>query len=113
MFIVIVDILSWVLLLGGSFFLLTGAVGLVRLPDFYTRLHAAGLTDTGGAALILFGLMFQGGFTLVSVKLGLILAFLWFTSPAACHALANASLFDRDDEVDRSANGVVSAGDAE
>ena len=88
----IVDAVSWLLLLGGSFFLIVGAVGLVRLPDFYARMHGAGVTDTGGAGLILLGLMVQGGLTLVTVKLFLILVFLWFTSPAACHALAKASL---------------------
>ena len=94
----IADVVSWVLLLGGSFFLVAGAVGLVRLPDFYARMHAAGLTDTGGAGLILLGLMVQGGISLVTAKLALILVFLWFTSPAACHALAKASLSDRDAE---------------
>ncbi|MFN2302064.1 MAG: monovalent cation/H(+) antiporter subunit G [Gammaproteobacteria bacterium] len=88
----IVDIISWVLLLGGSFFLVVGAVGLVRLPDFFTRLHASGVTDSGGAGLILIGLMFQAGFTLVTAKLAITLLFIWFTSPTACHALAKAAV---------------------
>ncbi len=88
----VIDGLSWVLLLGGSFFLVVGAVGLVRLPDFFTRLHAAGVTDTGGAWLILAGLMLQAGLSLVTVKLAFIGLFLFFTSPTACHALAKAAL---------------------
>lgn len=87
---VLVDILSWALILAGSFFIVTGAIGLVRLPDVYTRLHGAGVVDTLGAALFIGGLMLQGGFTLITVKLGLILVFLFFTGPTASYALANA-----------------------
>ena len=88
---VIVDILSWACLLGGGFFVLAGGIGVVRLPDIYTRAHAAGLTDTLGAMLVLIGLMFQGGFTLVTVKLALILLFLLFTSPTSSHALVHTA----------------------
>lgn len=87
----VLTIVSWALLLGGSFFLLIGAVGVLRMPDLYTRSHAAGITDTMGAMLILFGLMVQGGFTLVTAKLLMILLFLLFTSPAASHALGNTA----------------------
>jgi multicomponent Na+:H+ antiporter subunit G len=87
-----VDIASWVLLVGGGVFLLIGGTGLLRLPDFYTRLHAAGITDTMGTELILLGLMLQAGFSLVTVKLILIGLFLFFTSPTATHAVANAAL---------------------
>ena len=55
----ILDIGSWILLLAGSIFVLIGAFGILRLPDFYTRLHAAGLTDTMGAGLVLLGLLLQ------------------------------------------------------
>lgn len=85
------DILSWVFLLGGSFFMLVGALGVLRLPDVYTRGHAAGITDTLAALLILVGLMFQSGFSLITAKLIMILVFLLFTSPAASHALGNAA----------------------
>jgi multicomponent Na+:H+ antiporter subunit G len=91
---VLLDLLSWLALLGGVAFALIGGVGLLRMPDFYTRLHAAGITDTLGAGLILLGLMLQAGWTLVSVKLLLILAFMWFTGPIATHALARAALAD-------------------
>jgi multicomponent Na+:H+ antiporter subunit G len=89
---VIAEVASWVLLAGGSFFLLVGGIGLMRMPDFFTRLHAAGVTDTAGAGLMLFGLMLHAGFTLVTVKLLLALFFILFTTPTACHALAKAAL---------------------
>lgn len=84
--------LSWALLLTGGFCLLVGAIGLLRLPDFFTRVHAAGVTDTMGAGAILVGLMLQAGLTQASIKLILILLFMLFTSPTASHALAQAAL---------------------
>ena len=89
------DLLSWIFLLGGAFFMVVGGIGVLRLPDVYTRMHAAGMTDTLGAGLILTGLMFQGGLSLVTVRLLLILFFLWFTSPVATHALARAALLGK------------------
>jgi multicomponent Na+:H+ antiporter subunit G len=86
------DISSWVLLISGSLVLITGAVGMIRLPDFYTRLHAASVIDTLGCMLIASGLVLQAGFTIVAVKLVLIVIFILFTSPAAAHALAKAAL---------------------
>jgi multicomponent Na+:H+ antiporter subunit G len=88
------DLLGWLALLGGVAFALIGSVGLLRMPDFYTRLHAASITDTLGAGLILFGLMLQSGWTLASVKLLLILLLMWFTGPIATHALSRAALAD-------------------
>ena len=87
----ILNLISEGLLAAGSIFVLIGAFGLIRLPDFYTRLHAAGITDTLGAELILLGLMFQAGLSLVTVKLILISLFIFFTSPTATHAVANAA----------------------
>ena len=87
----ILDLISAGLLAAGSIFVLIGAFGLIRLPDFYTRLHAAGVTDTLGAELILLGLMFQAGLSLVTVKLILISLFIFFTSPTSTHAVANAA----------------------
>ncbi len=86
------DLISWVLLLAGSAFALIGAIGIIRLPDVFARMHGAGMIDTLGAGLILAGLMVQAGLTMVTVKLFLIIAFLFFTSPAATHALAQAAL---------------------
>tara|TARA_A100001234_G_scaffold147091_1_gene129394 strand:+ start:183 stop:521 length:339 start_codon:yes stop_codon:yes gene_type:complete len=87
----ILNLISAGLLAAGSIFVLIGAFGLIRFPDFYTRLHAAGITDTLGAELILLALMFQAGLSLVTVKLILISLFIFFTSPTATHAVANAA----------------------
>jgi len=84
------DIAAWVLVLGGCFFTIVGAFGLVRLPDVYTRVHSAGLVDTVGAGLLLLGLTLYGGFTIVTIKLLLIIAFIFFTSPTSSNAFANA-----------------------
>ena len=88
---ILLDIVSWSLLLTGAGFAVIGTVGLLRFPDVYSRMHAAGITDTLGAGLILAGMMIQAGFTLVTVKLFLILVFLMFTSPTSTYALANAA----------------------
>jgi len=90
----IIDVLSWILLLGGGLVGIVGGVGLLRFPHFYARLHAASMTDTLCALMIISGLILQAGFTLLSLKLALILLFLLFTSPAASHALARAALSD-------------------
>ena len=87
-----IDALSWVLLVTGGFFGIIGGIGLLRFPDLFSRLHAAGVTDTLGAGLILIGLMLQAGWSLITIKLILILAFGLFTSPTATHALAKAAL---------------------
>ena len=88
----ILEVLSWISILGGLFFMIVGTIGVVRMPDIYTRLHAAGMTDTMGAGLLLLGMCFQAGLTLVLVRLILIYAFLLFTSPISTHALASAAL---------------------
>jgi multicomponent Na+:H+ antiporter subunit G len=88
----VVDILSYVLLVAGGLLGVIGGIGIHRFPDFFTRLHAAGITDTLCAALILLGLGLQAGLDLASFKLLMIFAFLLFTSPTASHALANAAI---------------------
>lgn len=88
----LVDALSWILLLTGAAFVLIGGVGLIRLPNFFTRLHAASVTDTAGVMSIALGLMLQAGFSQATVKLLLIVLFMIFTGPAATHALAKAAL---------------------
>ena len=87
-----IDYLSGALLLAGSFFVVVGGIGVLRMPDVFTRLHAAGLTDTMGSFFILTGLMLRTEFGGVTLRLALVLAFLWFTSPVATHALAKAAL---------------------
>ena len=85
------DILSFVLLAAGGVFCMIGALGLLRMPDFYTRMHAASVIDTLGAGLLLLGMILQAGLTLISVKLLFIGILLFFTSPTATHALARAA----------------------
>ncbi|HEX2198077.1 MAG TPA: monovalent cation/H(+) antiporter subunit G [Burkholderiales bacterium] len=86
------DIASWGLLVVGAFFCVVGGIGLVRMPDLYTRMHAASVTDTLGAGLILLGLMLQAGWTLVTAKLVIIGLLIFFTSPSAAHALVRAAM---------------------
>lgn len=88
----IIDILSWICLLAGGALGIVGGIGIHRFPDFYSRLHAVGITDTLCAMLILLGLGLQAGWSLTAFKLALIFVFLFFTSPTASHALANAAL---------------------
>jgi|TARA_B110000438_G_C15392535_1_gene469708 multicomponent Na+:H+ antiporter subunit G len=88
----VIDIISWILMSTGSVMLVIGSIGIVRLPDVFSRMHAAGIIDTMGAGAILLGLMLQGGLTITTVKLGLIIIFIMFTSPTATHALARACL---------------------
>ena len=87
----IVDILSWVCFIVGGFFLFVGSLGMVRLVDFWARLHAASIIDSAGVGLILLGMMLQGGLSLVTAKLALIVLFLFITGPTASHAVANAA----------------------
>ena len=86
------DIASWVLMSLGGVFIFIGGLGAIRMPDLYTRMHAASLTDSMGAVLVIAGLLLQAGMTLASVKLASILIFLLFTSPTATNALASAAL---------------------
>jgi multicomponent Na+:H+ antiporter subunit G len=88
----VLDVASWALILAGSFFTIVGALGLVRMPDVYTRMHAASITDTLGVGLLLTGLMLQAGFGLVTLKLIFIVVLFFFLSPVATHALAQAAL---------------------
>jgi multicomponent Na+:H+ antiporter subunit G len=89
---IMIDILSWALIIIGCLAMLTGGVGVLRFPDVYTRMHAASITDTLGAGALLGGLMLQAGPTLVAVKLLFMLVFLFFTSPASSFALSHAAL---------------------
>lgn len=88
----ILDVLSWTFLATGGAFCIIGAIGLVRMPDFFTRMHGASVTDTLGAGLILLGLLIQAGFTLIGAKLVVMGLLIFFTSPTASHALAKAAM---------------------
>lgn len=88
---VIADVASWVLILLGALGVLSAALGLIRLPEFYSRTHTVGVLDTLGAGMLLVGLGLQSGLTLLSIKLALILAFIWLTGTTAAHALARTA----------------------
>ena len=86
------EILSWALISAGSFFVIVGAIGVYRFPDFWTRLHAASVAESAGVILLLTGMMVQAGWGLIAVKLLIIGVFLFITGPTSTHAVANAAL---------------------
>ena len=88
----IYEFISWILIVGGTFFVMIGAIGTLRFPDFWARLHAASVTESAGVVLLLSGLCIQAGFTLVTFKLLIIGVFLFITGPTSTHAIANAAL---------------------
>ena len=88
---IFVEALSWVFILSGSVFLLIGAFGILRFPDFWSRLHAVSVMDSAGVILLLIGMAIQAGPTLIAVKLLIIGEFLFITGPTATHAVANAA----------------------
>ena len=87
-----IEILSGILIILGSLSIIVGLLGVYRMPDFFTRLHAASVIDTLGTILILFGLILYAGLNIVSIKLLLILIFILITTPTAAHALAKSAL---------------------
>lgn len=87
-----IAVVSWILLMAGSGFAVVGGIGLLRLPDLYSRMHGSGVTDTLGAGLLLTGLMVHAGFSLVTFKLLFVLFFMLVASPTSTHALAKAAL---------------------
>ena len=88
----VADVLSWVFLLTGAFFTVVGGIGMLRLPDVFTRMHAAGIADTMGTGMILIGLLFQSDDWVVMAKLLLILYFIIFANPTSTHAVARSAL---------------------
>ena len=89
---IFVEILCWALILSGSFFVVVGAFGTYRFPDFWSRLHAASVTDSAGVILLLIGMGIYSGLTLITFKLFVIGLFLFITGPTSTHAVANAAL---------------------
>lgn len=90
----LVSILSSLCLFIGIVALLIGSLGLLRLPDIFSRMHAFGMMDTAGVGFLILGMMLHAGFTLITVKLAFIGIFLFFTSPIAGHAVAQAAYKD-------------------
>lgn len=91
---VAVNVASFALMIVGSFFVIVGAVGLVRMPDVFTRMHAAGVIDTVGAGFLILGMCMQAGASLVTLKLLFLLMLFLFGSPIVTHALAQACLHE-------------------
>ena len=90
----LLPLVAGIVVLTGSVFMLIGGIGVLRFPDFLTRVHAAGVCETLGSFTILLGLMLVGAGWLVTVKLALILVFLLITNPVSSHALCRAALHD-------------------
>lgn len=88
----IIHYMSWALLGIGSFFVLVGGIGMLRMPDLYTRMHACSVTESMGTLLVVAGLMLHTGWDLASFKLFAVFLFLMFTGPVASYALANSAL---------------------
>ena len=88
----LLNALSWLLLTSGGLFVLIGGIGALRMPNLYTRMHAASVTDSIGPILVICGLILQAGMTLASIKLAAILLFLLLTGPTASNALASAAI---------------------
>jgi multicomponent Na+:H+ antiporter subunit G len=88
----VIEVLSWIMILSGSAFTVIGAVGTLRFPDFWSRLHAASVSESAGMILLVLGLSLQAGLSLVTVKLLLIAIFIFITGPTSTHAVANAAL---------------------
>jgi multicomponent Na+:H+ antiporter subunit G len=107
------NVLSWIMLVSGGTFVLIGGIGGLRLPNFYTRIHAASLTDTMATILIFVGLMLQAGLTLATLKLFAIMLFLLLTGPTATYALANAALLSGLKPEAKSANDNSKENDSE
>ena len=88
---ILLNIIIIACLTGGLFFFFVGVVGLIRMPDVFTRMHATTKCDTMGAGLIFLGLILWQGFSFISLNILLILIFVWLTNPTAAHAIAKSA----------------------
>ncbi|MEM9098132.1 MAG: monovalent cation/H(+) antiporter subunit G [Pseudomonadota bacterium] len=107
----LLDLASLVCLSLGGFFFLVGAIGLNRMPDMFTRMHATSVGDTMGFGLIILGMCLQAGMTLVTVKLIFILLVVLFTGAVGSHALARAALHDGEKPILANDKGVLAETD--
>jgi multicomponent Na+:H+ antiporter subunit G len=85
------NLLSMLFIVAGMVFILAGSIGVVRLPDFYSRTHATSKSDTLGVMVVIMGLIIHEGFHLNSVKLGLIVLLVALANPIGSHALGHAA----------------------
>lgn len=84
-------VITGILLFTGCFFIVVASIGIIRFPDFYSRMHPAGKSDTLGQLLILSGLIVYEGFSLVSIKLLIIIIFIFIANPTATYSVAKAA----------------------
>ena len=103
----LLDALAWIALLAGGFFVIVGAVGLHRMPDVFTRMHAASLIDTLGIALLGLGMLLQTDDWLVAVRIAIIVLVSMTAGAVAAHALARAALHDGERPLLAGADGVL------
>ncbi len=89
---VVLDILSWILLISGGLVSIVAGIGLIRFPDVFSRMHAASMLDTLGAGCVLLGLILQAGFGVIGLKLIIVFFLLAITTTSAGHALAKSAL---------------------
>ena len=92
---ILLNLLSWIFVLVGSFLMVLGAIGILRFRGFWARLHAASVIESGGMIFLLVGMCLQAGDFLIFFKLAFIGLFLFITGPTSTHALASAALLDR------------------
>jgi len=90
------EILVIIFLFGGAFFYFVGVVGLIRLPDVFSRMHATTKSDTMGAGLIFIGLIIWQGMTFISLNILIVLIFIWLTNPTASHYIAKVEYVSRN-----------------
>lgn len=87
----IIRIIAYFSVFAGVFFFAVGTIGLLRMPDIYSRMHASTKADTLGISLVILGIIILQGFTLLSLKLIILVLFIWITNPTAAHAIALAA----------------------
>ena len=88
----LMQVLADVCLVAGGVLCITGGIGLLRMPDFFARVHAVGVTETLATPLLLIGLMLQMEWSLDLVKVLIIIALILATNPTATHSMAKAAL---------------------
>ena len=89
---ILANALTTALLIAGLFFMLVAAIGFIRLPDIFCRLHVTAILDTAGAPLVLLAAAVHLGAELASVKIALAIVFLFVTSPLVGHLFSRAAL---------------------
>ena len=85
------DVIAVILMGMGVFFFSIGVLGLFRFPDALTRIHAAAKCDTLGSLLVISGLIILNGWSAETVRLGMIILFIWITNPTGSHAISRAA----------------------